>query len=97
MSIVITSSVIHLSILVLSVDISIQWMNGNDQGNEEFVEIPQTKSFQLIYSSNSKYDDQDVNNSVSLQLHYETMVNNLVRDVNIQKDLIKQIMKRMRI
>ena len=72
-------------------------MNGNDQGNEEFVEIPQTKSFQLIYSSNSKYDDQDVNNSVSLQLHYETMVNNLVRDVNIQKDLIKQIMKRMRI
>ena len=72
-------------------------MNSNDQGNEEFVEIPQTKSFQLIYSSNSKYDDQDVNNSVSLQLHYETMVNNLVRDVNIQKDLIKQIMKRMRI
>ena len=97
MSIVITSSVIHPSILVLSVDISIQGMNGNDQGNEEFVEIPQTKSFQLIYSSNSKYDDQDVNNSVSLQLHYETMVNNLVRDVNIQKDLIKQIMKRMRI
>jgi len=97
MSIVITSSVIHPSILVLSVDISIQGMNGNDQGNEEFVEIPQTKSFQLIYSSNSKYDDQDVNNSVSLQLHYETMVKNLVRDVNIQKDLIKQIMKRMRI
>ena len=49
MSIVITSSVIHPSILVLSVDISIQGMNGNDQGNEEFVEIPQTKSFQLIF------------------------------------------------